>query len=29
MEQPQALPGLLLLLGGAAATAWLFRALRR
>ena len=29
MEQPQALPGLMLLLGGGAATAWTFRALRR
>jgi hypothetical protein len=29
MEQPQALSGLLLLVGGGAATAWLFRALRR
>ena len=29
MEQPQVLSGLLLLLGGGAATAWLFRALRR
>jgi len=29
MEQPQVLSGSLLLLGGGAATAWLFRALRR
>jgi len=29
VEEPQALSGLLLLLGGGAATAWLFRALRR
>ena len=29
MEEPQALSGILLLLGGGAATAWLFRALRR
>ncbi|HEV7501249.1 MAG TPA: type II CAAX endopeptidase family protein [Vicinamibacteria bacterium] len=29
LEEPQALSGLLLLVGGAAATAWLFRALRR
>jgi sodium transport system permease protein len=29
MEEPQALSGLLFLLGGGAATAWLFRALRR
>jgi membrane protease YdiL (CAAX protease family) len=29
MEEPQVLSGLLLLLGGGAATAWLFRALRR
>jgi hypothetical protein len=29
MEEPQALSGTLLLLGGAAATAWVFRVLRR
>jgi hypothetical protein len=29
MEQPQVVSGLLLLLGGGAATGWLFRALRR
>jgi hypothetical protein len=29
VDEPQALSGTLLLVGGAAATSWLFRALRR